>query len=199
MGMAAALLLLAGCGRSEETSTEPADTPPEVTEAPEDTGAVWTLTQHADTSGLQCMFYTLHNEEDGYLIVIDGGNPENEAHVRDVIRENGGVVNAWFVTHFHGDHASVFNAVYAAPGDISIENVYTTNLDRDIFYSVAHEWDTPETFDKFCELAENAPDIKRLHADDELDLDGLRSRSSMPGTRGERSCTAMTSPTTAPL
>ena len=156
MGIAAAMLLLAGCGRSEETPTpelsalvpavteeasrqeseptepqteptgtptEPADTPPEVTGAPEDTGAVWTLTQHADTSGLQCMFYTLHNEEDGYLIVVDGGNPENEAHVRDVIRENGGVVNAWFVTHFHGDHASVFNAVYADPGDISIESV----------------------------------------------------------------------------
>ena len=163
MGMAAAMLLLAGCGRPKETPapelsspvpaateeasqpeseptgtpTESADIPPEVTEAPEDTGAVWTLTQHADTSGLQCMFYTLHNEEDGYLIVIDGGNPENEAHVRDVIRENGGVVNAWFVTHFHKDHASVFNAVYADPGDISIENVYTTNLDRDIFYSVA--------------------------------------------------------------
>ncbi len=199
MGMAAAMLLLAGCGRPKETPapelsspvpaateeasqpeseptgtpTESADIPPEVTEAPEDTGAVWTLTQHADTSGLQCMFYTLHNEEDGYLIVIDGGNPENEAHVRDVIRENGGVVNAWFVTHFHKDHASVFNAVYADPGDISIENVYTTNLDRDIFYSVAHEWDTPETFDAFLQLAENAPDIKRLHADDEFELDGL--------------------------
>lgn len=195
---AAVLFLFAGCGKMNTVNqpvtgysapqmitAEPtaAETPPpasDITEMP----STWTLTQHDDTSGLQCMFYTLYNEENRYLIVIDGGNPENEEHVRSVIREYGGVVNAWFVTHFHADHASAFNAIYADPGDISIEKVYTTHLDRDLFFRVAHEWDTPETYERFMQLAEHAENIEFLRSGQEFDLNGLHAEIFNAGDEG---------------
>ena len=50
------------------------------------------ITQYADVTGKQAMFYTIE-PEDGGLIVVDGGNAGNEDYVRSVIREKGGHVD----------------------------------------------------------------------------------------------------------
>ena len=50
------------------------------------------ITQFQDTTGSQGMFYTIEN--DGKLIVIDGGNPGNAEFVSQVIEQFGGHVDA---------------------------------------------------------------------------------------------------------
>ena len=41
----------------------------------------------------------------GKLIMVDSGYQSDAASIRQFIEENGGVVEAWFVTHPHFDHA----------------------------------------------------------------------------------------------
>ena len=133
----------------------------------------WILTEYNMASGDQGMFYTMVNRKDGTLIVIDGGDIANEAQVRKAIKDNGGVVDAWILTHYHQDHCSVFNAVYQNPQGIKIKDIYATPLDTSIFHSVAQEWDDVEVYDKFHEIT---VDDKRVHyilRDDKLAFDNL--------------------------
>ena len=110
----------------------------------------WILTQYSDATGNQSMFYSLVNERDKTLILIDGGWTENAANVETVINENGGQVAAWFMTHYHEDHCGAFNALWPKYRD-NIDVVYTTPLIWEDFIEVAQYWDTPETFSTFLE------------------------------------------------
>ena len=47
------------------------------------------ITQYADTTGMQAMFYTIESNR-GDLIVIDGGNAGNADYVKEIIRKKGG-------------------------------------------------------------------------------------------------------------
>ena len=125
----------------------------------------WVLKQYADESGNQGMFYTLKNTTDGAFFIIDGGNPENEEQVRKVIMENGGVVTAWFLTHYHPDHIGAFNAIYKDPQDITINLIYATPYDEQLFTSVAQYWDGIEAFDAFVAETAGADNVNYVRRD----------------------------------
>ncbi len=133
----------------------------------------WTVTEYATDSGDQCMCYTVVNKADGTLIVIDGGDAENEATVRKAIKENGNHVTAWILTHYHQDHIDAFNAIYADPQGITIDDIYVTPLDSDTFYSVAKEWDDVDSYDTFMSLTSEADNINYVARDDVLTFDDL--------------------------
>ena len=128
----------------------------------------WLVTEYPMASGDQGMFYTVENLEDGTLLVIDGGDAENEQVVRDAIKEKGGNVNAWIITHYHQDHVDSFNAIYEEPKGIKIKDVYVTPLDSEKFYSVAQEWDDVDSYEKFLEVTEGADNINYVSRDDVL-------------------------------
>ncbi|MDC7278860.1 hypothetical protein NXH64_05010 [Butyrivibrio fibrisolvens] len=136
----------------------------------------WVLTEYEDESGDQGLAYSLKNLRDGTFILIDGGNAGNEQQMRDVIMENGGVVNAWILTHYHKDHIDTFNAIYENPQGIKIINIYATPLDADTFYSLnLQEWDDVDTYEKFQEITKDAENINMVKRDDELTFsDGLK-------------------------
>lgn len=133
----------------------------------------WVLTQYGDYSGSQGMFYTLKNQETGALIIVDGGNAGNEQYARHVIQANGGHVTAWFLTHYHGDHVSVFNAVYKKPDGIKIDKVYATPLEWESFEAVYQYWDTPETFREFLDITAEAENVEFLQSGDSFEIDDL--------------------------
>lgn len=125
----------------------------------------WVLKQYADESGRQGVFYTLKNTTDGALFIIDGGNPENEEQVRRVIEEEGGVVTAWFLSHYHPDHIGAFNAIYQDPQGIVINLIYVTPYDQELFTSVAQWWDGIETFNTFVETTADDERVKYIRRD----------------------------------
>ncbi|MCR4695263.1 MAG: MBL fold metallo-hydrolase [Pseudobutyrivibrio sp.] len=135
----------------------------------------WILTEYGDESGLQGLCYTLHNRKDDTLIVFDGGHVENETILRDAIKEHGGQVDAWIITHFHKDHVDAFNEIYANPNGITIDQVYTTPMEPDFYHSIAKEWDDIESFDRFVEITKDANNINYVSRDDVLTFsDGLK-------------------------
>lgn len=135
----------------------------------------WILTQYPDESGNQGLFYSIVNQRTGTLILVDGGNPENAEQVRQVIENNGGKVDHWFLTHYHGDHISAFNALYPEYHD-RIGTVYVNPLDWETFEPVAKYWDTPEAFSKFLEQTADAENVITLYRDDTFEIDGINVR-----------------------
>lgn len=135
----------------------------------------WTITEYGDDDGRQGEFYTLVNNDDDTLIVIDGGWDANTEQVRSVIALYGGKVDYWFITHYDADHVSAFNNIYADPGDIIIGTVYATPLDYDLYcsYAVERWWDTPEVYKRFIDQTEGDPRIEYLSRDDSFTIRGL--------------------------
>ncbi len=138
--------------------------------------ATWTITEFGDDSGNQAMFYTMRNNNDGTLIVVDGGWNENEAQVRSVITLFGGHVDHWFLTHYDEDHASVFNAIYADPQGIEIGEVYCTPLDYEYYLECAADrwWDVPWVYETFLNQTEGDERINYLNRGDYFEIDGLQ-------------------------
>ena len=135
-------------------------------------GTSWELTQYPDASGNQGLFYSIYNQDDDTLILVDGGWEQNADTVRQVIDSHGGRVNSWFLTHYHGDHIGAFNALWETFRD-QIGTVYVNPLDWETFESVANYWDTPEDFARFLELTSGADNVVTLHRDDTLNIHGI--------------------------
>lgn len=127
----------------------------------------WTMTQYGDMTGAQSMFYTLKSPE-GIFIIIDGGWEGNTDYVRQVIKENGGVVHAWFLTHPHPDHIGAFNQIYANPQGIHIGQIYDNSLDMVYYDTVDKEWDGIETYRRYLALIQNASNVTHLHGGENL-------------------------------
>lgn len=133
---------------------------------PPDTG--WELMSYADRSGDQGLWYMMRNKHDGTLIIVDGGHAEDAAHIKYLIKQYGGHVDAWILTHYHKDHIGAFNEIYADPEGITIDNIYVSPLDSKLFHSVAQEWDDVEDYDRFMELTKDATNINYVKRDDVL-------------------------------
>ncbi len=140
-------------------------------------GTTWEMVQHPDASGNQALFYTFYNQDDGTLIVIDGGWAVNEDALREVINGYGGHVTAWILTHFHKDHIDAFNAIYEDPQGIIIDDIYASNYDSyyDRFLEEYQAWDDPDTFKLYMQLTDGGTkeNIHHPKRGDELDIDGL--------------------------
>ena len=135
----------------------------------------WTITEFGDDDGRQSEFYTIKNNDDGTLIVIDGGWDANTEQVRSIINLFGGKVDYWFITHYDADHVSAFNNIYADPQGITIGTIYATPLDYDLYCSYAANrwWDTPEVYKRFLDQTSGDTRVKYLARDESFDIDGL--------------------------
>ena len=87
----------------------------------------WKITQYGNNNGRQSMFYTIKDTH-RHFIVIDGGWTEDADMVRRIINNNGGHVDAWFLTHPHADHIGAFCAIYKDLKNISIDKVYAVKM-----------------------------------------------------------------------
>ena len=133
----------------------------------------WIMTNYADLSGKQGMFYSLYNPAKKKLILVDGGWKENQGQVRRIINKYGGTVHAWILTHYHDDHIEAFNEIYANPKGIKIKDIYVSPMDYASYLLVAKEWDDPEDFSRFLTITEGDPNIHRVKRDDSFVMAGL--------------------------
>lgn len=70
----------------------------------------------------------------GKLIVIDGGLAEDAQHLKEVIKERGGVVDCWFITHPHSDHVGALTKILSEKDkDITINGIYYRLFDLNLY------------------------------------------------------------------
>ena len=82
-----------------------------------------TLTFRGSGPGGQTLSMVLETSN-GSLIVIDGGFEQDADSLRNHIKDHGGRVAAWLVTHPHGDHVGALNKLLQANNGISIYAIY---------------------------------------------------------------------------
>lgn len=129
------------------------------------------VTQYADTTGVQSMFYTIENEN--YFLIIDGGWAENEAAVRRVIQAHGNEVDAWIITHPHKDHAGAFNAIMKNPDGITIHQIYDNGFDYEFIHTVGEPYDDITIMEDYHALTKDAANVTHLKRGDSLTICGL--------------------------
>ena len=95
------------------------------------------LTQLKDNSANQMMGYIIKTST-GKVIVVDGGNDADEPNLVEHIQKLGNKVDAWFITHPHGDHASAIIRVIEET-DIQIEKIYYTMNELEWYKTYAEE------------------------------------------------------------
>ncbi len=147
------ILSLSGCGKSSYEG--------------------WILKHYGDASGNQGMFYSLYKPSEDFLILVDGGWDENTERVRQVIKEYGGKVDAWFLTHYHNDHVSAFNNIYEDPQGAEIRAVYDSPMDPAEYMERAEEWDRADCYERYLRLTEGDSRVKHLNRGDKLTLSDL--------------------------
>lgn len=83
-----------------------------------------TLIQLSPQSGRQMMGYLLKTDT-GKLIVIDGGTIEDTNQLVEQIKQNGGKVDTWFLTHAHDDHVGAFTEIMKK-NEIEVKTIYAS-------------------------------------------------------------------------
>ena len=75
------------------------------------------------------------NDGEGNLIVFDGGRVEDADYLCSIIKDNGGVVDSWFITHIHDDHiGALYKILSDKRNDIVIKELYYDFADFDWYY-----------------------------------------------------------------
>ena len=85
-----------------------------------------------DNAGGNCYAIT---EPNGKLIMIDGGYEVDGVYVADFIKNHGGEVEAWILTHPHNDHigAFIYNMNQPKQNGIKVDTVYYSPFTEDYF------------------------------------------------------------------
>lgn len=152
-------LLLCGCEKS--ASTQP------TTEKEK----VWTITQYtAISEELQC-FYTIMDDE-GRVIVIDGGTEGNEELVRNIISGFGNKVETWILTRPDPGHIGAFMKIYENPGDIQIKQVYDAFIDWDRYDDYGNRA-ARQAYQNFLKLAKDDESVVHVNRDAKFYSSGL--------------------------
>lgn len=97
---------------------------------------------------------------DGKLIIYDGGFIEEDGEkIKAYVNENGGVVDAWIITHPHVDHVGAFIYNANAEDPITIKQVYYAPFTEEYFNDedpeVAEFLQYATLFNEFNEAVEN--------------------------------------------
>ena len=79
----------------------------------------------ANTKTTQQQLCGVFKSSDGRVLVVDGGVSENAPHLLSVLKEYGGKVDAWLITHPQNDHVGALNEILRNhAGEVDIRNVY---------------------------------------------------------------------------
>lgn len=62
-------------------------------------------------------------ESNGTLLVLDGGFPSEAPYMYEYLKNLGGHVDTWFLTHFHDDHFGCFVTMLREHPDITVDQV----------------------------------------------------------------------------
>ena len=85
-----------------------------------ETFTLWQLSSQINTIGNSYIILT----SNGKVVVMDGGVKEEAPYLRGFLAALGNEVEAWFISHPHGDHIGALSEIINEPKDIVIKTVY---------------------------------------------------------------------------
>ena len=137
------------------------------------TPSTFTLWQLPNQTGTQMMSYVVRTAG-GKVIVIDGGTAGDAAYLKKFLVDQGGVVEAWFVSHSHSDHVGALPKILAHPEPLKIKTFYAALPDE--AWVAAHaskeELHTFQAFRKALRAANRT--VTELKLDQDFRIDGVR-------------------------
>lgn len=108
------------------------------------------------------------------LIAIDGGLKENAQNLINLISENGGSVDYWFLTHVHDDHLGAFVEIVKNT-DIPIHHIYVSLNDLSWYEQFeSSRIDFTKEFFKTLENEKIKEKIYQPKLNEIFDLDGIK-------------------------
>lgn len=122
-----------------------------------------TITFLKNKSTVQQQLCGFVRSSDGKNVVIDGGVEQDAEHLYRIIKENGGYVDAWIITHPQTDHVGGLYAMLRDhKDDIDIRNIY--------YRFFEYEWyqeNDPDEIGMLYHLMQVFADVppERLHSD----------------------------------
>lgn len=125
-------------------------------------GKIIMLTNQTEAQMLSCLLCS----KNGELVVIDGGWEEDAEYLKKRIKEYGGKVSAWLITHPDSDHiGALLKILKDNSEDIEIENIYYSFADIDWYNKISPDvkglvYVITEQFSKFP-IEKLHPDIKK--------------------------------------
>ena len=90
---------------------------------------VWQLPSQINTIGNSYVFQM----NNGKVVVMDGGVKEENPYLKGFLAALGNEVEAWFISHPHGDHMGALNHILMDPGEIRISTIYHSPLSADFY------------------------------------------------------------------
>lgn len=107
------------------------------------------------------------------MLVIDGGWEEEAPYLRQFLRQLGGHVHTWFITHQHADHMGALTAVLRKPEGIQIDRIYASLLSEAWVkrYEPAEELPFTQAFN--AALKGSGISVTAAGLGDHLEIDGL--------------------------
>lgn len=115
---------------------------------------VWQLPAQNNYVGNSYVFLM----NDGKVVVMDGGMPEETMYLRGFLAALGNEVEAWFLSHPHRDHFGALNEIVKNPGDISIKKIYHSEFPQ-AYYEKYDTNYTPHIAEIYANLKESGIDL----------------------------------------
>lgn len=129
------------------------------------------LTQLSNHSNRQMMGYIIKTKNDK-IVVIDGGTKEDSDNLAKYINKYGGVVNYWFITHVHDDHAEAFTNIINN-SNIKIEKIICSP--NDVKWYEKYELSRFDFTKEFLKIiSENRNLVINPDVNDEFEIDNLK-------------------------
>ncbi len=130
------------------------------------------ITQFSPTTQRQMMGYAIKTIN-GKIVVIDGGLKEDAKQLEEYIKNNGGEVEAWFITHPHIDHAGAFEII-SQNDEIKINKIYMSVEEKN-WYLINEPSRTVdiEEFFKIIEQEKTASKIVEPQLNETIEIDNI--------------------------
>ena len=130
------------------------------------------LLQLSTTTNDRMMGYIIKTNKDK-IIVVDGGNYEDGKKLEKYIRDFGGHVEKWFLTHYHNDHTGAIRYILNET-DIDVKNIYSSLNTREEVEK--NELIRLENYDKLIETLKKVPEDKKVELNelDTFDIDNIK-------------------------
>ena len=133
------------------------------------TFTLWQLPNQTPTQMMSYVIRTIH----GKVIVIDGGNAGDAAYLREFIKGQGNVVEAWFITHPHSDHHDALAAILPDMGGMTIKTLYGS-LPGDAWMKQYGSESEVKSFAAFNKaVADAGREVTELELGQKLEIDGV--------------------------